>query len=233
MSLNAYIGFDSRFPNAYRVACSTLRRQCGLELNITPLLLPDLQAKGLYKRPTIEKDGGLWDVISDAPMATEFSLSRFLIPYLNNYKGYSIFCDSDFLFRADVADLLTEINPHAPLACVHHDFNPTESIKMDGRIQTQYKRKNWSSFMVFNNAHPQNAKLTLDYFNTTTGRALHAFEWLVGYEITKLRPQWNYLVGHSQGYDGLAVHYTDGTPDLAKYADCEYAKEWHEALGAI
>jgi hypothetical protein len=41
---------------------------------------------------------------------------------------------------------------------VQHDYKPKEKFKMDGQQQTLYPRKNWSSFVVFNCAHPSNKK---------------------------------------------------------------------------
>jgi len=37
--------------------------------------------------------------------STEFSFSRFLVPYLCGYEGKAIFMDGDMLCRSDIAEL--------------------------------------------------------------------------------------------------------------------------------
>ena len=49
---------------------------------------------------------------------------------------------------------------------------------MDGREQTVYLRKNWSSLILFNCGHEANAVLTPDLANRKTGKYLHRFGWL-------------------------------------------------------
>ena len=58
-----------------------------------------------------------------------------------------------------------------------------------------YSRKNWSSVVLWNWAHPANRRLTLEMVNTLPGRDLHAFCWLDEWEIGELPVEWNYLVG--------------------------------------
>lgn len=234
MFVHAYIGFDLRMPDAYMVAARSMRDRCDGIVMIRPLLLPHLRALGQYSRKTIINDGVMWDVVSDAPMSTEFAISRFLIPALENYKGFSIFCDSDFMFRESVDKLIAECDPRHAVSCVKHDYSPTAAVKMDGQIQTSYPRKNWSSLMVFNNAHPSNKWLTVENVNEATGRDLHRFCWLRDDEIGSLDPAWNWLEGHS-GLDisPKAVHYTRGTPDMAGYENAPYADEWRRILSRI
>jgi len=56
-----------------------------------------------------------------------------------------------------------------PLYCVKHKYAPGDGIKMDGRKQQNYRRKNWSSLMLFNCGHNLNKKLTPELVNTQTG----------------------------------------------------------------
>ena len=41
------------------------------------------------------------------PQSTDFTFSRFWVPYLSNYTGYSIFVDCDFLFLHDIDELFS------------------------------------------------------------------------------------------------------------------------------
>lgn len=225
---NVYIGADPRFQAAYKVAeTSLIEKNVSHETFSHGLNLTNLIARGYYTRPTSRRDGHLWDDISGAPMSTEFAISRFLVPFLSNFSGWSIFCDSDFLFRADIAKVFDLADDKYALMCVHHNYAPPEGIKMDGQVQTQYSRKNWSSFMLFNNAHPANKFLSLKNINTLAGRDLHGFCWLLDEEIGKLDESWNWLEGHSNPeIVPDAVHYTRGTPDIAGYENAPYADEW-------
>jgi hypothetical protein len=229
---SVFIGYDPRFQTAYDVAEKSLREKCAAGVKVLPIVLSRLKSRGLYNRPTSIKDGQLYDEISAAPMSTEFAISRFMAPFLSGYQGWALFCDSDFLFRSDIADVFARADEKYAVMCVRHDYRPREGLKMDGQAQTRYPRKNWSSFMLFNNAHPANRLLTLDRINTLPGRDLHRFCWLKDEEIGGLPHSWNWLEGHS-GPEIVpdAVHFTRGTPDIPGYEDVLYADEWRLYAG--
>jgi hypothetical protein len=112
---------------------------------------------------------------------------------------------------------------------VKHQFAPPAGVKMDGQRQTQYSRKNWSSFLIFNCGHPSNRCLTssVDMANTLPGRDLHRFCWLRDDEIGEIDASWNFLVGHSDPeIDPDVVHFTDGVPDMPGYENVPFADEW-------
>lgn len=232
---NAYIGFDCRMPDAYMVAHRTLANHAHERINIKPLLLPQLRAARAYTRPTThDENGGMWDVVSEAPMATQFAISRFLIPSLEKFKGMAMFCDSDFMFRDNIFDLLDEIDKSKAVSVVKHQHAPSDAVKMDGQKQTSYARKNWSSMMILNNEHPSNRWLTIENVNKTPGRDLHRFCWLKDEEIGSVGTEWNWLAGHSSmDISPKAVHYTDGTPDMPGYENAPYADEFRRILSEI
>jgi hypothetical protein len=228
-----YIGFDPRFADAFAVARSSLSFW-NRYMPVRGLVLADLRARGLYTRPTEKRDGRLWDTISEAPMATEFAISRFLVPLLAK-SGWAAFCDCDMLYRANVVrafEMAEEFrNRGKAVVCVKHDHRPVDDVKMDGQAQTNYARKNWSSFMLFNCDHPANKRLTVELVNTLPGRDLHRFCWLEDDEIGELGPEWNYLVGHTDpNVEPKVVHFTDGIPSVAGYEDSEYADDWNREL---
>lgn len=231
-----WIGWDRREAAAYAVAKNTCRQHSSRCIPIKGLVLRDLQEAGLYTRPirmkpTAEKPV-MWDVISDAPQSTEHANSRFLVPFLSQ-SGWAVFTDGDMLFRDNVAHLLETLDPRFALYCVKHNHVPKNDVKMDGQVQTQYSRKNWSSFMVFNVDHPSNAPLrdSTVMANTLPGRDLHRFCWLRDEEIGELDPAWNYLVGYSdKSIVPKCVHFTSGTPDMPGYENSEYADEWRSQL---
>jgi len=146
--------------------------------------------------------------------STEFSLTRFLVPHLSNYKGRSVFMDCDMLCRVDIATLMLEIISQSDKAVVvcQHDYTPTSTTKFLNQPQTAYYRKNWSSLIVFNNA--KCTTLTPEYVNTATGLQLHRFEWLRDQNaIGSLPLDWNWLCGeYARNDDAKILHYTTGGP---------------------
>jgi hypothetical protein len=236
--LGVFLGFDPREAAAFAVARQSIK-QWNKHMPVQGLVLSELQAKGLYWRETERRLGQLWDVISDAPMSTEFAISRFLVPAIvkkqnlnfHPYNGWALFADSDILVRDNLSHLKSILDDTKAVFCVKHNHTPTYSEKMDGQIQTQYARKNWSSVMAFNVDHPSNNHLTPEMVNTLPGRDLHRFCWLDDDEIGELPPEWNYLVGHTSGVsDPKIVHMTDGIPIFHGFRNIEYANEWFEEL---
>lgn len=226
--IRVYVGFDPREVRAYQVTVRSLLSRASLPLAVEPLLLPHLEAVGLYRRETIRTaDGGLMDKISGAPMSTEFALSRFLVPRLAGEVGCAVFMDADFLWRDDIRHMLAAIDWTKAVSVVKHAYEPAETVKMDGQPQTSYPRKNWSSLMVFNLGHPAHRHLTDVAFASRLGRDLHALNWLRDEVIGDIDPRWNHLVG-VDAHDPAAgaVHFTLGTPDMPGYEDQPFASEW-------
>lgn len=232
---SVWIGWDPREADAYAVARESAQRYMSLRLPVRGVVLPKLQSAGLYKRPLEFRPSAadkpiMWDVISDAPMATQHACARFLVPELAG-SGWALFMDGDVLVRSNICRLFDQLDPSKALYCVKHDHVPTSSIKMDGQHQTVYSRKNWSSVMVFNVDHPSNKALTLEVVNSRPGRDLHQFFWLDDEEIGELEPTWNFLVGHTKGdIDPAIVHFTDGVPSMSGYENCAFAYEWRAML---
>ena len=212
-----FIGYDSREDIAYRVCKQSLLKHTSIDLSIIALKLYELITKGFYKRSI------------DPLASTEFTYSRFLIPSLMDFKGWAVFCDCDFLFMEDVSKLFSNLSDDKAVYCVQHDYKPKEKHKMDGQQQTIYPRKNWSSFIVFNCAHPSNKTLDVELVNKETGSFLHQFKWLKDDEIGSLDERWNWLEGwtsHHNKNNPYAVHYTRGGPWFEEWHDVEFAKEW-------
>lgn len=222
-----FIGFDRAQARAYHVAWRSAMATTRHPLIVEPLALEDVQRAGLYTRPTRDVPPGYWDELSAAPMSTGHAIARFLVPALCGYKGWALFTDGDVLFRRDVADLFALADPSKAVQVVQHAYAPTDTTKMAGQPQTRYDRKNWSSVLLFNCAHPANQVLTVELVNTVPGRDLHRFCWLEDSLIGALPPVWNHLVGHSSSdEDPAIVHFTEGCPDLPGYESCAFADEW-------
>ncbi|WP_326535352.1 glycosyltransferase [Pseudorhodoferax sp.] len=226
MDVQVFVGFDSREAVAYEVCVQSLRERSARRLPVTPLLEPHLRATGLYRRVHERRDGRLWDRLSGAPMSTEFALTRFLVPQLAE-ADWALYCDCDFLWRADPAALFALADPRFAVMVVPHEQHVRETVKMDGQLQLAYRRKNWSSLMLWNCRHPAHAPLA-EALHRWPGRQLHGFDWLADELIGMLPEAWNWLEGYSApGIDARAVHFTRGTPDLPGYEEVPYAAEWH------
>ena len=211
--LSIYIGYDPRESVAFHTLAHSILRRASVPISIAPLV--QSQLKGIYRRPRGPTE------------STEFSLTRFLVPALSAYRGWSIFMDCDMLCRADIAGLAAEIErqPDKAVLVCKHDYTPRTERKFLDQVQTKYTRKNWSSLMLFNNERCRS--LTADYVNTATGLDLHRFAWIDERSIGELGLEWNWLVGeYDYNPDARIVHFTIGGPYFSAYRDCDYAAEW-------
>ncbi len=223
--MRIFAGFDSRAPAAFNVCRDSLLRHASASVDMRKLDLAQLRADGLYTRPHEERDGRLWDVISEAPMSTEFALSRFLVPHLAGFDGWAVYCDADFLWRADVAELFALADDKYAVMAVKHQYEAQLGPKMNGQVNVAYPRKNWSSLLLWNCGHPANRKLTPELVSSWHRNALHGFQWLYDWHIGGLSFEWNWIQ-----MEPKAVHFTAGTPDLPGYEDSDYADEYRSYL---
>jgi lipopolysaccharide biosynthesis glycosyltransferase len=218
--MKVFVGYDPREDIAYQVCKhSILSKQP--DADVRPLIQKDLRDAGWYTRPI------------DKLASTEFTFTRFLVPELADFKGWALFMDCDMILTTDIKELFDCADDKYAVMCVKHDYKVKEGTKMDGQKQTVYPRKNWSSVVLFNCAHPSNRKLTQDMVNNTelNGAYFHRFSWLKDEEIGELDHTWNYLVGV---YDDIEkpklIHYTEGGPWFENYRDCEFHKLWKAEL---
>jgi hypothetical protein len=227
-SLRVFIGYDRREREAFEVCVASLRRHASIPLEITRLDAGCLVRAGLFRRDwRMQADGQCIDVLDGKPFSTMFAFTRFLVPALCLWEGWALFCDCDFLWRADVAELSDLAQPHCAVHLVKHDHRPVETTKMTGQLQTRYRRKNWSSLVLWNCGHWANLALTPDRVNTMPGQWLHAFDWLDDRDIGGLDVAWNWLEGVSDpAIEPKAVHMTRGGPWMPEWQDVAYADEW-------
>lgn len=222
-----WIGFDPREAAAFAVTRHSIKERLSSPIPIMGIVLDEMRRMGLYTRPTEKRNGVLWDVLSDAPMSTEFACSRFLTPILAR-RGWALFMDCDMLVLGDLTELFDEAERSGKaLLCVQHQHRVEEgAAKMDGQVQVNYARKAWSSLMMIDCDHPANRRLTVDMVNRLPGRDLHRFCWLPDEDIGAIDPGWNVLVGHTDCDDPKLLHFTDGVPLMPGYENGPYAEEW-------
>ena len=208
-----YIGYEEREHEAYRVCDHSIKRFDSGLAEVIKLRSQDI--------PEYDRNWG-------EPQSTDFTFTRFWVPYLSKFEGYSIFVDCDFLFLDDVQKLTEYINPDLAVSVVQHpSYKPHTETKMDGVAQHRSFRKNWASLMVFNNEHPSNKILTPEYLNNhKPGLDFHHFKWLKDEEIGSIPLEWNCLDGYYNLKYPKAIHYTDGGPWFEDYKETQYSTIW-------
>lgn len=212
-----FVGWDSREDIAYQVCRHSILRHASVPVSVEPIKQDELRQRGLYERPV------------DPLASTEFTYTRFFVPYLADFSGWAMFCDCDFLFTGDIAELIELIDDRYAVMCVHHDHRPREIWKMDTQRQTNYPRKNWSSMVLYNCAHPDNAVLTPELVNRESGAFLHRIQWLDDALIGAVPETWNWLEGWSTRPSNgppRVVHYTRGGPWFENWQDVEFGDLW-------
>jgi hypothetical protein len=203
-----FIGYDPTQQIAYDVLEYSLHRHAKEPIDVQPI---DADRLTSFQRPV------------DPLASTPFTYTRFLVPWLCDYEGIALFMDSDMLALGDVCELFHLPMDGLALRVRQHDYRPTESVKMGGKVQTQYPRKNWSSLMLMN--CPLLRAWSKEAVETRSGAWLHRFEPIPDEQIGDLDPEWNVL-DRMTGPTKL-LHYTSGGPWLPGCEDAEHADLWH------
>ncbi len=205
MVIPVYIGYDRAEPVAFHVLASSLIRHASSPLSITAVgssVLP----RDIYRRPRGPHD------------STEFSNARFAVPLLAGYQGWAVFMDCDMLAVGDLTELWQQRDPSKAVMVVRHNHVPEHRRKFLGQEQARYSRKNWSSLMLLNCAHPASRTLTAEYLADAPGLDLHQFAWCRDEEIGFIHGGWNVLLtdGRLEHPEPAAapklLHMTQGGP---------------------
>lgn len=209
--LNVVIGYDRNYRIPAYVLAESIMQTSSIPVTFTFLHRDML---GNLSRPIQEHD------------STEFSNNRFLTPYLNNYKEWSLFLDNDMIVQADIKELFDYADDRYAVMCVKHNQQCSTDTKFLGKKQYQYNYKNWSSVMLFNNSKCK--ILTPDYVKSVPGLNLHQFAWTKHELVGSLPLEWNYLVGNDNQTtnEPKLIHYTEGGPWYDETKSCEFAKTW-------
>lgn len=196
-----FVGFDERQPVAYNVLQHSLHRYARGRVHVEPLMLDKLP---------ITRRG-----------LTQFTYSRFLVPWLCDYEGSAIFMDADVVVRGDIGELLAQ----------------ADGVSAVQVMKEQHKFE-WASAMLFNCA---NCKiLTPEYINDPANKLLE-LDWGPVGEFTL---EWNHCVNRTPPTEAKLYHFTEGIPIwdevrgspldqiwLDEYADMVNTVPWVELMG--
>src|SRR5262245_59092400 len=125
--IEVFVGYDSKEIVAYHVLSQSIIKHSSVPVSFTPICLQNIGAVFARERSAIQ--------------STEFSFSRFLVPHLSNYQGWSLFLDCDMLARADLADLFSLRDDRYAVMVCKHDYVPKDSVKFLGHVQTRYEKR--------------------------------------------------------------------------------------------
>lgn len=214
--LPLYVGYDPREACAFHVFNQSVIEKASVPVKIIPLAEHLLNFDG-------QQDG-----------SNAFIYSRYLVPLLQGYKGFALFCDGDMVVTEDIAKLWALRDKSKAVQVVKHCYktkhprkyvgSPLESDNLD------YPRKNWSSVILWNCGHPSNRVLTKEFVSEAGGAILHRFDWLNDDEIGDLPSEWNQLVGEHEDRGAKLYHYTLGVPGFYHYMRCDNNREWNRTL---
>ena len=165
-TLRIFIGYDPRQPVSFNVLAQSIMVRATKPIAITPLIIQTLP---------IQRVG-----------LTPFTFTRFLVPYLCDYKGWGLFLDADIILRDDISQLFA-----------------LRDEKYTVMVSKNEHRFEWASVMLFNNAKCQ--ILTPDYIEKAD--RLHQIAWEDETKIGDLPREWNHLVGYDkERTDAKLVH---------------------------
>ena len=211
-TLKIFIGFDDKEAVVFHTCVQSIIEKCTVPVSIHPL---NLQMFKNYKET--HNDG-----------SNNFIYSRFLVPYLNNYKGKALFLDGDMIVNDDLNSLFNHFDDQYAVQVVKHNYKTKYPIKYLGHRNDDYPKKNWSSVILFNCSHPKNKFLTPKLIETAPGSYLHRFSWLDEKEVGEISKEWNYLVlEYPENKKAKIFHYTVGAPCFSDFNHGEEAKIWH------
>jgi len=157
--INIFVGYDTKETIAYHVCTNSIIRNATVPVSINPLSL------NLLKEYTETHTDG----------SNQFVYTRFLVPHLMNYQGCAIFIDGDMVLQEDITNLYKLFDSKYAVQVVKHNYKTKMSTKYLGAKNEDYPRKNWSSVVLWNCAHPKNKTLTPAFVQTASGSQLHRY----------------------------------------------------------
>lgn len=211
--IRLFSGFDTREEAGYHTFVSSVIHKASKPVSITPLHMP------MFPQGT-----------------NAFTYSRFLVPWLCDFRGHAIFADGcDMVMNADIAELEALFDPAYPVQVVKNTYKTKHPLKYIGTDMMcpnrNYERKNWASLMLINCEHPQWAGMTPETVEVMAAAPMSLLQFKWGnLTLGELPKEWNWLADeYGVNHDAKIIHYTAGIPGFPKYADTPMANYWFDA----
>ena len=212
------VGFDQRESVAYHTFTQSVIENSTVPVRFLPLSISSLSN---YKE--VHKDG-----------SNEFIYSRFLVPYMMNFKGWAIYADGDMVCLEDIKKLWNLRDNKYAVQVVKHDYKTKITEKYWGNKNEDYPRKNWSSLILWNCEHEAHKILTPDFIQNQSGAFLHRFSWIKDEEIGSIDKEWNWLAMEYEEKESInLIHYTIGTPCFKEYENKSLSSFWKKAFSNV
>lgn len=189
--LRIFIGYDRRQPLAFTVCAHSILRQATRRVTIEPLILDwmPMQRRGL----------------------TDFTYTRWLVPWLCDYQGDALFLDPDAIARGDLTEIPRLADPAMAATVVK------------GRLRFE-----WASLVYFQCSSGPCRALTPEYVADEKNQPA-SFAWCPEDRLGSLPAEWNHLVLYDEPNPAAKyIHYTAGIPCWPETARSESAPLWHE-----
>lgn len=209
------VGFDQREAVAYHVFVQSVILKSSKPISFFPL-----SSNAIYFYTENHTD-----------RTNAFTYSRFLTPFLMNFEGWAVYLDGDMVCQEDISLLWGLRDSSKAVQVVKHDYKTKSKKKYLNNINIDYPKKNWSSVIIWNCAHPKNRLLTPDLISSSDGKFLHRFMWLDEEDIGEIPVEWNWLaIEYPPNPNAKLIHYTLGTPCFSEYSQTDMSEIWHSAL---
>ena len=215
-----YTGFDPREEVGSHTFHSSVIHNSSEPVSLIPLHLGCL--KKVYS-------GGARDGTNN------FIYTRFLVPYLQDFKGFAIFVDgADMVCKGDIAELWAMRDQFKAVQIVPHEYKTKHPRKYVGTQMespnADYPKKNQSSVMLINCAHYAWRNLNPDVVEKMAGSDLHRFSFIPERYVGNLPFEWNWLADeYGENPEAKLVHWTAGIPGFPHYKDAPMASDWFRA----
>jgi hypothetical protein len=185
--MRVFIGYDPRQPVAYNVLQHSIHKNASERVTVEPLMLRKLP----IKRRSL----------------TEFTYSRYLVPWLCGYEGCAVFMDADIVVTGDIAELFTQADQQYAV-----------------QVNQEQPKFEWPSVMLFNNANCRD--LTPEWIDDEANKP-QALGWG---PVGSFSPEWNQCVGYTDVANAKLYHYTQGLPCWYETRGHEEDRHWLKAL---
>lgn len=193
-----FVGTDLRQPLAFNVLQHSIQMTSKRPVQIIPLLKHQLP---------ITRFG-----------LTDFTFSRYLVPYLCTYNGRALFMDGDMIVLSDINDLFDW----------HDQFYNGEAPAVS--VQIEQPEFEWPSLMMFDNE--QCRHLTPEFVNDPSSQPQDLKAWTS--EVGVLPPEWNVMVRASEPDiipldTAKVLHFTEGLPCFFETQHTPGSAHWRKA----